>query len=192
MAVNEILLYPESADALRRKCELAGTVDQRVKRLIRDLKDTLEAHPEGIGLAAPQINEHLRVVVIRPGSQPTSRGQEPLLALVDPVIHEAGVEERDFDGCLSFPGLYGETVRPHYLKVAGLDERGDPFEQAFEGFDAVLVHHELDHLDGVLFIDRIARLEDLYRISEDPQGRRIRVPVSGDLSPESQRSVLGL
>jgi peptide deformylase len=191
MAVKEILLYPESAEPLRRKCEPAGTVNQSVKRLIRDLKDTLEAHPEGIGLAAPQINEHLRAIVIRPGSQPTSRGQEPLLALVDPVILEAGSEERDFDGCLSFPGLYGETVRPHHLKVSGLDERGNPFERTFEGFDAVLVHHELDHLDGVLFIDRIDRLEDLYRISKDPQGRRIRVPVSGDLSPKSPQSVLG-
>ena len=86
---------------------------------------------------------------------------------------------------MSFPGLYAETVRPHYLKVAGVDEHGAPSTWTFKGFDAVLVHHELDHLDGVLFIDRVERMEDLYRISRDSQGNRIRVPLSQDLSLET-------
>ena len=84
----------------------------------------------------------------------------------------------DFDGCLSFPGLFADTLRPHYLRVAGLDENGKPFDTVYEGFDAVVVHHEIDHLEGVLFVDRLEKLEDLYQILEDEYGRLVRVPVS--------------
>ena len=85
--------------------------------------------------------------------------------------------ERDFDGCLSFPGLYAETVRPHFLRVTGLDEWGQSFECILGGFDAVVVHHEMDHLDGVLCIDRIERDEDLYQARVDDDGHLVRVLV---------------
>ena len=98
-------------------------------------------------------------------------------------IVEARDEDKDFDGCLSFPGLFAETKRPHYLRVTGLDERGKPFDRVFEGFDAVLVHHEIDHLEGVLFIDRVESVDDLYRVREDEEGNLVRVPV---LSVEGQ------
>ena len=143
------------------------------------MKDTLNDHPEGIGLAAPQINTHSRVVVVRLGG---GRGGEsepgPPLPLINPKVMEVGNEERDFDGCLSFPGLYGETVRPHYLRVTGLDEASKPFDRVFEGFDAMVVHHEIDHLDGMLFIDRVEGIEDLYRVREDEHGELVRVPMS--------------
>ena len=114
----------------------------------------------------------------------------PSTALINPVILEAGSEKRDFDGCLSFPGLYAETVRPHSLRVAGLEETGEPFDRRFEDFDAVVVHHEIDHLDGVLFIDRVERLEDLYRIQTDENGRPVRVPLSTDLSLGWHKSII--
>jgi peptide deformylase len=178
MAVRNIVLYADNEAALRQKSEPVRIVNQQVKKLIRDLKDTLLAHPEGIGLAAPQINVHQRAVVVRLGSNPGREGEpRPPRVLINPKIIEARNEQRDFDGCLSFPGLYAETVRPHYLRVTGLDEWGKPFEQFFGGFDAVLVHHEIDHLDGVLFIDRVERVEDLYRVREDEKGRLVRVPV---------------
>jgi peptide deformylase len=100
------------------------------------------------------------------------------MALINSEIIDAAKEQRDFDGCLSFPGLYSETVRPHYLRVTGLDETGHPFERVFEGFDAVVVHHEIDHLDGVLFIDRVESIEDLYRVRAGEDGELVRVPVS--------------
>jgi hypothetical protein len=107
---------------------------------------------------------------------------------------EARDEEEDFDGCLSFPGLYGVTVRPHYLRVTGLDEAGRPFDRIFEGFDAVVVHHEIDHLDGVLFIDRVERLEDLYHVRETEDGELMRVPLSATIEsgaePPGSGSVL--
>jgi peptide deformylase len=182
MAVRDIVLYLENEAALRRKSKPVGRVTRRVKRLVRDLKDTLNDHPGGIGLAAPQIDVHSRVVVVRLGGRRDGDGNEsepgPPLALINPEVMEAGNEERDFDGCLSFPGLYAETVRPHYLRITGLDEAGNPFERAFEGFDAVVVHHEIDHLDGVLFIDRAESIEDLYRVREGEDGELVRVPVS--------------
>ncbi len=179
MSVREILDYSKYEAALRKPSEPVRAVNRRIKNLVKDLKDTLATRPEGIGLAAPQINMHNRVVVVRLGGH-RDDGQEPgpPVALINPEIVESGREEKDFDGCLSFPGLYAETVRPHYLKVKGLDEWGKPFTRTFDGFDAVLVHHEIDHLNGVLFIDRVASLSDLYRVREDENGELVRVPLT--------------
>jgi len=178
MAVREIVLYTKNEAALRKKSEPVRRINRRIKELVGDLKDTLLYHPEGIGLAAPQINVHQRVVVVRLGSRNDEKSEPaPPIALINPEIVEAGDEQRDFDGCLSFPGLYAETVRPHYLWVTGLDEWGKFFEQCFGGFDAVLVHHEIDHLDGVLFIDRLESPEDLYRVRADKDGQLVRAPV---------------
>ena len=178
MAVKDIVLYAENKAALRKKSRPVKGVNRRVKRLVRDLKDTLNDHPHGIGLAAPQINAHSRVVVVRLGGGRDNDAEPgPPIALVNPKIIEAGDEKRDFDGCLSFPGLYAETVRPHYLRVTGLDEQGQSFDRVFAGFDAVVVHHEIDHLEGVLFIDRVKGLEDLYRMQMDESGEWVRVPL---------------
>jgi len=178
MAVRDIVLYAENPAALRKKSRPARGVSRRVKNLIQDLKETLEHSSDGIGLAAPQTDVHSRVVVVRLGSGKENGSEpDPSIALINPRIVEAGNEQRDFDGCLSFPGLYGETVRPHYLRVTGLDERGKPFVRVFEGFDAVVVHHEVDHLNGVLFIDRVESTEDLYRVCTNGNGKLVRVPV---------------
>ncbi len=172
MAVRKIMIFPEEKAVLRAKSEPVRSMDQRTKRLIADLKDTLLASQDGVGLAAPQINELLRVVVVRLGAQnDADRAAGPPVALVNPEIMEAGEEQKDFDGCLSFPGLYGETVRPHFLRVTSLDEGGNPLDQIYQGFDAVVVHHEIDHLDGVLFIDRVHTLKDLYRVEKDASGK---------------------
>ena len=179
MAVRSIVLYRENETALRKKSEPVRAINRRIKNVIQDLKDTLIHHAEGIGLAAPQIDVHDRVVVVRlSGRSGGLREPSPPVALVNPQIAETGHEEKDFDRCLSFPGLYAETVRPHLLHVTGLDEWGQPFECIFGGFDAVVVHHEIDHLNGVLFIDRVARLEDVCRVCLDDNGHLLRVPVS--------------
>lgn len=179
MAIRDIVLYSQNEAALRKKSEPVRSVNRRVKMLIKDLKDTLLDRSEGIGLAAPQINVHSRVIVVRLGGKGDGSNEPgPPLALINPEIVEARRDEKDFDGCLSFPGLYAETVRPHFLKVTGLDEWGKPFSRTFEGFDAVLVHHEIDHLDGILFIDRVATISDLYRVREDESGELVRMPVT--------------
>ena len=182
MAIKEIVLYANNEAALRRTSRPVMNVSRPVRGLIQDLKDTLLDRADGIGLAAPQINDHKRVVVVRLGSMGDGDEPDPPHALVNPVIELARDARPDFDGCLSFPGLYGETVRPHYLRVSGLDERGRPFRREFVGFDAVLVHHEIDHLDGVLFIDRVERLESLYRVRRDEHGQLVRIPVLEELA----------
>jgi peptide deformylase len=172
MAVRNIVLYAQDAALLRKKSKPIRGMGRSVKHLVQDLKDTLMHGSDGIGLAAPQIGELGRVVVVRLGSRnENKREPDPPIALINPKIVEAGNEQKDFDGCLSFPGLYGETVRPHYLSVTGLDERGRSFDRVFEGFDAVVVHHEIDHLDGVQGI------EDLYRVRVGKDGEQVRVPV---------------
>jgi peptide deformylase len=179
MAVKEILIYPKDKEALRTKSEPVHALNKYTRQLVTDLKDTLSAHSDGIGLAAPQINVHDRVVIVRLNASSYTHGQaDPSIALVNPEIVEAGDERRDFDGCLSFPGLYGETIRPHNLRVTGIDESGQPFDRRFVGFDAVVVHHEIDHLNGILFIDRIESLVDLYRVYMDKNGKPVRAPIS--------------
>ena len=148
-----------------------------MKALVQDLKDTLMNCPDGAGLAAPQISRHQRVVVVKLGLYDDDATTVSPTALINPEILEARDERRDFDGCLSFPGLYGTTRRPHTLKVKALDESGQLFERVFEDFDAILVHHEIDHLDGVLFIDRIEHPEDLYTIRKGKDGNPERVPL---------------
>ena len=179
MTVRNILLFPQHQAALRQISDPVRAVNRRTQVVIEDLKDTLMAHPEGAGLAAPQIGVHQRVIVVRLGARDNSDsdGSAPI-ALINPRVVEARDARKDFDGCLSIPGLYGQTTRPHWLRIAGLYERGKPFNRVFEDFDAVVVYHEIDHLDGILFIDRIERLEDLYRVQADAYGQPIHVPVS--------------
>jgi peptide deformylase len=92
----------------------------------------------------------------------------PPVAIINPVIIEAARELPDFDGCLSIPGLFAETVRPHFVRLRGTDEDGKTFERTLEGFDAVIVHHEVDHLNGILFIDRVASPDKLYEDTQSP------------------------
>lgn len=179
MTVRSILLFPKDKAVLRAKSEPVQAFNRQTRRLIEDLKDTLLVHRNGIGLAGPQIGVHLRVVIFRLGARTEWDSEAGIpTALVNPEIVDAGDEREDYDGCLSFPGLFGESIRPHYLKVSGLTTYGETYERTFTGFDAVLVHHEIDHLDGVLFIDRIKSLDDLYRVRMDGTGKPVRVPIS--------------
>jgi len=189
MAVREILLYLAHSDALRKKSRPVQGIDRKTIALIEDLKDTLSADPDGIGLAAPQINVHQRVVVVCLGSREVENCKPgPPLALVNPKIVAAADERKDFDGCLSFPGLFGETIRPHYLRVTGLDENGEPFDRVYEGFDAVVIHHEIDHLDGILFVDRVESMEDLYRIHKSENGEFSKISLNElDFSPQIRK-----
>jgi peptide deformylase len=172
VAIRDIVLYTENETALRKKSKPVRDIDRRIEKLIRDLKDTLIYHSEGIGLAAPQINAHRRVVVIRLGSGNNDQGEpNPPVALINPEIVEAGNEQRDLDGCLSFPGIRAVTIRPHFVRIIGLDEWGNPFEQFCGGNAAAVIHHEIDHLNGLLFIDRVESVEDLFEIREDEMAR---------------------
>jgi len=177
MSVRDILLFSDHEKELRQKSIEVQKISRQIRQVVRDLKETLQADGDGIGLAAPQINIHERVVIVCLDTGiDTSWQPGPPEALINPVIIEESNRQKDFDGCLSFPGIYGETVRPHFLRVTGLSENGQPFNRLFEGFNAVVVHHEIDHLDGVLFIDRIESAKDLYTIRENERGEMVKVP----------------
>lgn len=180
MTIREILVYNKHEAALRKKSEPVMAVNRQIKKLIQDLRDTLLDRPDGVGLAAPQIGVHSRVVLVQLGTRDDGEDIKlpPPIALINPEIVEEGDEQKDFDGCLSLPGLFADTMRPHRLGVKGLDEWGKPFDHVFEGFDAVVVHHEIDHLEGILFVDRVASIKDLYRVRENEKGELVRVPVT--------------
>lgn len=179
MTVRDIVLYAENPAPLRQRSKPVKGINRHTKKLIQDLKDTLNAHADGIGLAAPQIDVHFRVVLVRlNANNETGKEPDPPIALINPKIIAAADDQLDFDGCLSFPGIFADTVRPHHLRVTGLDESGQRFDRVFTGFDAVVVHHEIDHLNGVLFIDRVMRFEDLYQLHEDEHGRYHRTPIT--------------
>ena len=155
MSVRPIQLYAKDEPALRRKCRPLADRAPEARQLITDLKDTLLHDGRGIGLAAPQIGVHKRAIVVCLGAGDGKKAGPPI-GIVNPVILETGCELPDFAGCLSIPGFYAETVRPHFMRVRGQDERGATFEWTLKGFDAVVVHHEGDHLNVILFIDRLA------------------------------------
>jgi peptide deformylase len=179
MAVKDIVLYAEKESVLRKESRPVRTLNRRVRGIIKDLKDTLVYHENGVGLAAPQIAAHWQIVVVRLGGGPESDEEAgPPQALINPEIVGAGDEQKDFDGCLSFPNLYAETMRPHHLRVVSLDEQGRRVEHTYDGFDAVVIHHEIDHLHGVLFIDRVESIDDMYQVCPDENGNLVRVPLS--------------
>jgi peptide deformylase len=173
MAVRPIVLYANHEAALRRTSQPIADAAGEGRQLITDLRDTLLHHASGVGLAAPQIGVHQRAIVVCLGAG-NGRQPGPPVGIINPLILEAGRELPDFDGCLSIPGLYAETVRPHFLRLQGIDDRGQPATWTLEGFDAVVAHHEVDHLDGILFIDRISSADQLYtevpsENAEEPQ-----------------------
>lgn len=172
MTFHKILQYPESEFLLRKKSINVKNIDKRVRELIQDLKDTLEHHGGGAGLAAPQIGIQLRIAVVRFGQDEGET--QPPLALINPIITKAGILTKGYDGCLSIPGLVTwDTPRPSVLTFCALDERGTPFEMEVRGMDARLVHHEIDHLNGVLYLDRLEDLRKLYRVVQTEAGEKL-------------------
>ncbi len=126
--------------------------------LIGDMHDTLHDYT-GVGLAAPQIDEPIRLAIIELPGGPTRYGDLPdipLTVFVNPVIDVVNPETAGYwEGCLSVPGLRGFVERPQHVRVRALDVHGQPFELELKGFPATVVQHEFDHLDGVLYVDRI-------------------------------------
>lgn len=172
MAVRKILQYPENESLLRKKSVMVKKVDKRIRRLVQDLKDTLEHHGGGAGLAAPQIGVYLRVAIVQFGQDEGE--MQPPLALINPEIRQSSMPQKGFDGCLSIPGLVTwDTLRPDWLAFSALDERGKRIEMEVRGADARLVHHEIDHLDGILFLDHLQDLSKLYRVIETGEGQKL-------------------
>ncbi|NQY02984.1 MAG: peptide deformylase [Halieaceae bacterium] len=152
MAVLEILEFPDPR--LRTVAKPVEVVDNAMRALIDDMFDTMYDAP-GIGLAASQIDVHQRLLVID-----VSEDRSEPLVFINPQVEVLDPELGEYDeGCLSVPGFYETVNRPRRIRVNALDRNGEPFTRELEGLLAICLQHEIDHLDGKLFVDYISPLK---------------------------------
>ncbi len=163
MAVREILTSEHQV--LRQKAKKVKRVDASTQKLIDDMFESMHA-ANGLGLAAPQIGVSLRVLVIELPKDKEDPGSGESIALVNPEIVKSDGEQFGEEGCLSIPGYVGMVRRAMKVTVKGLNRKGKEVRVKGEGLLARALQHEVDHLDGVLFTDRLEKPEDLYRITE--------------------------
>jgi len=151
MAIRTILHYPDPR--LRQVARPVTTVDDEVRRLVDDMAETMYAAP-GVGLAAVQVDVAQRVVVID-----LSETRNALQVFINPEIMERDGKQVFEEGCLSVPGVYDEVERSRHIRMRALDRNGQPFELEAEGLLATCIQHEIDHLDGKVFVDYLSRLK---------------------------------
>ena len=151
MALRTILHYPDPR--LRRRAEPVAAVTNELRQLVDDMVETMYAAP-GVGLAAVQVDVPVRVVVID-----ISEARNALLVLINPQIVEQDGEQTFEEGCLSVPGVYDEVTRAEHVTVRALDRDGRAFEREARGLLATCIQHEIDHLDGKVFVDYLSRLK---------------------------------
>jgi peptide deformylase len=157
MAVRNI--RTDGDEVLRKKSKTVDVVDDKIRVLVNDLAQTLK-NADGLGLAGPQVGVLRRVIVVDIG--------EGLIAFINPVIVSNSGEQIDAEGCLSIPGIFGEVARPMEVRCEGLDQEGNSFSINAEGLLARVICHEVDHLDGILFKDKVIRYVD----SNERNGRK--------------------
>jgi len=151
MAVLEIVKYP--ALILRSKTQTVEHVDDAIRKMVEDMIETMYAD-RGMGLAANQVSINKRIFVMDDSEQMN----QPLCYINPEVVEQSGEIELT-EGCLSFPGVYVKITRPNYVKVKALDQNGKEFFKEAEGYGAHCILHELDHLNGITFIDHLSPLK---------------------------------
>ncbi len=153
MALLKILHFPDPR--LQRVAQFVSVVDDALRQLAGDMAETMYAAP-GIGLAATQVDHHICLVVID-----ISEEKNQLITLVNPeIVSQTGAKEGE-EGCLSVPGIYDKVTRAEQVRIRALDLNGQPFELEAEGLLAVCIQHEIDHLQGRVFVDRLSRLKQM-------------------------------
>ena len=151
MAILNILQYPDPR--LNKVATPVPQVDDSVRALVRDMAETMYVAP-GVGLAATQVDVHKRIIVID-----TSPTHDQLKVFINPeIIDTRGTSELE-EGCLSVPGIYEKVPRAAWVKVRALNADGEPFELEADGLLAVCIQHEIDHLEGKMFVDYLSRLK---------------------------------
>ncbi|MBM4390730.1 MAG: peptide deformylase [Deltaproteobacteria bacterium] len=165
MAVLHILTVPHPV--LAKKCRPVGPGEfgADLRRFVSDLAETMYAAP-GVGLAAPQVGDLRRVIVVDPGNSTSEQDDDGrptnprFLALVNPQVIETSADKMVYEeGCLSVPDFEENISRPRRVYIRYLDEDGKPHQKWFEGYDAIVVQHEMDHLEGTVILDRVSRMK---------------------------------
>ena len=151
MALLPILRYPDPR--LHNKSAAVTQVDARIRQLAADMAETMYAAP-GIGLAAPQVDQHLRLIVID-----VSEDKSQLQVFINPELLEKSGECEGEEGCLSVPGIYETVTRASHVTVRALGLDGQPFELEADDLLAVCIQHEMDHLEGKVFVEYLSRLK---------------------------------
>ena len=158
MALLSILRYPD--ERLHTVAEPVQSVNDEIRRLIEDMADTMYAAP-GVGLAATQVDVHKQIIVID-----VSEAHDNLLVLVNPeILERRGTSELE-EGCLSVPGIYEQISRAKWIRVAALDRDGERFEIEADGLLSVCIQHEMDHLQGIVFVEYLSRLKQMRILSK--------------------------
>ena len=155
MAILEVVTYPDPI--LLSEAQPVSRVTRRVRRLAHDVLETMYDAP-GVGLAAPQVGVRQRVIVVDVGEEP--------IVLINPEIIAAEGEQVGLEGCLSLPDLVGEVCRAEWVVARGLDRYGRPLTVEGEGLLARALQHEVDHLNGILFVARVQDPTLIWRVSE--------------------------
>ncbi|SIT69750.1 peptide deformylase [Ectothiorhodosinus mongolicus] len=186
MAQLDILVFPDSR--LRQRAQEVATVDAAIRQLVDDMFETMYA-ADGIGLAATQVNDHRRVVVMDVADPETEersgQGRRPMVFINPEIIDSDGRVDSE-EGCLSIPGFYESVPRAQRIKVKALDRDGKLFELDAEGLLAVCIQHEIDHLDGRLFVDYLSTLKrDRIRKKLEKKSRQDQ-----GVQPRGQREVV--
>ena len=170
MPVCPVVLYPDPR--LQMPCAEIGRIDDDVLSALQDLTDTMNAGPpRTVGIAAPQIGRLIRAAIVDVSRNPKYPSGHGFLSLINPQIVSHRGEQFFREGCLSLPDYTANIRRWQFITVQALDLNGAPLHIDAEGFEAVVLQHEIDHLDGILFLDRVANIKtDLFRRGAPKRG----------------------
>lgn len=148
MPILKVVNYP--ADILEQACKPVVKFDRKLAKLLENMYDTMIEY-DGVGLAAPQIGLAERIAIVDIDDELGT------IEMINPVILETSGEQTGPEGCLSFPGLFGEVTRPNFVKIEAFDRKGRKYTLEAEDFLARAIQHEIDHLDGILFTTKVSR-----------------------------------
>ncbi|EXJ15203.1 peptide deformylase [Imhoffiella purpurea] len=161
MAILDILKLPDPR--LKTVSEPVERFDDEFRAFVADLEETRQAGPAAVGIAAPQVGRFQRIVIIDLSSRPKTPNHGHLILVNPEIVHWEGYA-MGREGCLSVPDYTGNVIRATHIRLKTQDPEGQEHQYDMEGFEARAVQHELDHLDGLLFVDRVvSRRTDLYR-----------------------------
>ena len=164
MAILPILQYPD--ERLHKVAKKIDQVDNGIRKLVRDMAETMYSAP-GVGLAATQVDQHIRLIVID-----VSETHDDLKVLINPELLQGEGQKENEEGCLSVPGIYEKVSRAERVTVRALDEHGKPFTLEAEGLLAVCIQHEMDHLQGKVFVEYLSHLKQTRIRSKLKKQRR--------------------
>ncbi|GKV64242.1 MULTISPECIES: peptide deformylase [Sporosarcina] len=158
MAILEIVKHP--SPVLTAPCEEVTVFDEKLGALLDDMYETMVEN-DGVGIAAPQVGKSIRAAIV------DFDEEQDIIEMINPVVTATGGSEIEVEGCLSFPGLFGEVERPFHVRIEAQERDGRLYELEAEGYEARAILHEIDHLNGILFDKKIQRIVDPSEFEEE-------------------------